>query len=89
MFKRVIIFIFLSLPLVANAQFSSTLLPTVRTTRMVLNDEWDLPPVMQLGSDDVLHFSFDEMSHVYHRYTCRIVHCNGDWGQSDLLEIDY
>jgi hypothetical protein len=29
------------------------------------------------------------MSHVYHRYVYRIVHCNADWSQSDILEIDY
>ena len=89
MLKRVITYIVLFFAVAANAQFSRSLAPSVRTTRMVLNDEWGLPPVMQLGSDDVLHFSFDEMSHVYHRYTYRIVHCNADWQQSGLLEMDY
>ena len=89
MLKHIITYIALFFAVAANAQFSRSSLPTVRTTRMMLNDEWDLPPVMQLGSDDVLHFSFDEMSHVYHRYTYRIVHCNADWQQSELLEMDY
>ena len=56
---------------------------------MLLNDEWGALPVLQLGGDDVLLFSFDEMSHVYHRYTYRIVHCNADWSPSELFEIDY
>jgi hypothetical protein len=56
---------------------------------MVLNGEWGVPPVMQLGSEDVLRFSFDEMSHVYHRYTYRVQHCNADWQESELLELDY
>ena len=89
MLKHIITYIALFFAVATNAQFSRSSLPTVRTTRMMLNDEWDLPPVMQLGSDDVLHFSFDEMSHVYHRYTYRIVHCNADWQQSELLEMDY
>ncbi|MBQ5887991.1 MAG: DUF5103 domain-containing protein [Bacteroidaceae bacterium] len=89
MLKHIITYIALFFAVATNAQFSRSSLPTVRTTRMMLNDEWDLPPVMQLGSDDVLHFSFDEMSHVYHRYTYRIVHCNADWQKSELLEMDY
>ena len=89
MFKRVITYLFLIFAVAANAQFSRSPLLKISTPQMVLNDEWGVPPVMQLGSDDVLRFSFDEMSHVYHRYTCRIVHCNSDWEQSDLLEMDY
>ena len=62
---------------------------SVRTPMMVLNDEWNAPAVMLLGSDDVIHFSFDEMSHVYHRYICRITHHNADGSRSELSEIEY
>ena len=72
-----------------SAQHSRSFLPTVRTTQMVLNGQWGALPVMPLGGDDVLHFSFDEMSHIYHRYTYRIVHCNADWEKSDAMEVDY
>ena len=89
MFKHILSLILLCVSVAVNAQSSRSFVQNVRTTQIVLNDEWGQLPVMQLGSDDVLHFSFDEMSHVYHRYTYRIVHCNADWSQSDLLEIDY
>ncbi len=89
MFRRAITLLVLFLSLAANAQFARTFLPTVRTAEMVLNGEWGKLPVMQLGGDDVLIFSFDEMSHVYRRYTYRVVHCNADWSQSELVEIDY
>ena len=89
MFKRIFTCIALFFSVAASAQFSRSLSPTIRTAQMLLNDEWGLPPVMELGSDDVLGFSFDEMSHIYHRYTYRIVHCNGDWQRSDLLEMDF
>lgn len=89
MFKRIITILSLFVTLAANAQFSRSFVPAVRTTRILLNGEWGKVPVMQLGGDDVLDFSFDEMSHVYHRYIYRIVHCNADWSQSDLMEIDY
>ena len=89
MFKRVIIIFSLFMAISASAQFSRSYVPSVRTPQMMINDEWGKMPVMLLGGDDVLQFSFDEMSHVYHRYTYRIVHCNADWSQSDLAEIDY
>lgn len=75
--------------LVANAQFCVSHVPSVHTPQMMLNDEWGVPAVMVLGSDDVLHFSFDEMSHTFHRYTCRVTHCNADGSPSDILEMDY
>ena len=61
----------------------------VRSLQMVLNDDALAPPVMRLGADDVLCFSFDEMSHDYHRFTYKITHCNYRWEPSDVFEIDY
>lgn len=87
--RRIIIPFVLLAAVVVNAQQSRSFLPSVRTTRVLLNGQWGALPVMQLGGDDVLCFSFDEMSHVYHRYTYRVVHCNADWEPSDAMEIDY
>ena len=89
MFRHIIAFVLLAAAVSVNAQSSRTFTSSVRTAQMLLNGEWGALPVMKLGGDDVLHFSFDEMSHVYHRYIYRIVHCNADWSRSDLLEIDY
>ena len=89
MFKHIITYILLFVTVGVNAQFSRSTIPTVRTPQMLLNGNWGEMPVMSLGSDDVLQFSFDEMSHVYHRYTYRIIHCNADWTQSELFDIDY
>lgn len=82
-------FLLILLPFVGNAQMARSLTMSVRTPQMELNGEWDAPAVMKLGSDDRLTFSFDEMSHTYHRYLCRVTHRNADWSRSDLLEIDY
>ena len=77
---------------------SSTLLPAqfmrsynrnIASLQMVANDEPFKPAVITLGSDDEINFSFDELSHTYHRYTYRITHCNADWTQSELDAIDY
>lgn len=87
--KRIITCLLLLVAMCADAQFARSYQPSVRTPQVLLNGEWGAPPVMRLGSDDVMYFSFDEMSHIYHRYTYRVVHCNADWSSSDLLEIDY
>lgn len=82
------ILIFLSFSVV-KAQFAISNTESVRTPMMVVNDKWDAPAVIALGSDDVIHFSFDEMSHVYRRYICRVTHRNADGSRSELSEIDY
>ena len=62
----------------------------VKTLQVVVNQDWLSPPVMQLGSDDVLNVSFDELSHTYHRYTYRLEHCEADWSPSQsLFESDW
>lgn len=85
-----VIYILLSLfPVIASAQSAISFSSSIRSPQVVLNEVWSDPPVMQLGSDDILTFSFDEMSHTYKRYTYRITHRNSDWTLSDLVEIDY
>ena len=71
------------------AQFTRSLRPNIASLQMTLNNEWTKPPVITLGSDDEIYFSFDELSHTYHRFTYRITHCNTDWSHSDLHSIDY
>lgn len=89
MLRTLYIILLLSFPLSSYTQFVTSFSSSVRSPRMVLNEVWSDPPVMQLGSDDVIHFSFDEMSHTYKRYTFRVTHRNADWTLSDLIEIDY
>ncbi len=89
MFKIFCTLLFLFLPIVAEAQFVRHNSPSVRSAQVELNGEWGEVPVIVLGGDDILFFSFDEMSHEYRRYTYRITHCNSDWTPSELLEIDY
>lgn len=63
--------------------------PTVKTLQAVVNDDWLSPPVMKLNGD-VLHVSFDELSHNYHRYVYRLEHCEYDWTPSqDIFESDW
>ena len=88
--RRIVLTIIIILSFAAvKAQFASSHTPVVRTPVMVVNDEWTAPAVIVLGSDDVVHFSFDEMSHVYHRYVCHVTHRNADGSMSELSEIDF
>lgn len=88
--KRIYTVLFLLLAAcVCNAQFAVSHITSIRSPQMMLNDVWDAPAVIRMGSDDVITFSFDEMSHVYHRYVCKVTHRNADWAQSELGEIDY
>lgn len=89
MFRSILRILFLVFPLVVNAQFVHTNSDMVRSPQIELNGEWGSLPLINLGSDDVINFSFDEMSHTYHRFVYRITHCNADWTPSDVGEIDY
>ena len=89
MLRNTLLILFVVLASVVDAQFVRTASPSVRSPRMELNGEWGSLPVMTLGSDDVMCFSFDEMSHAYRRFIYRITHCNADWEPSGLSEIEY
>ena len=41
----------------------------IRSLQVTVNGEAGLLPVIRLGSDDVLEFSFDDLTHEYYRYT--------------------
>jgi hypothetical protein len=88
--KRLFYFFFLlALPVVAEAKHVIHH-PDVKTLQVVVNDEWMQMPVMNLRSSDVLNIGFDELSHNFHRYICRLEHCEADWTPSDgLFESDW
>ena len=69
---------------------SLVIAPDVKTLQVTVNDDWLSPPVMKLGSSDVLNVSFDQLSHTFHRYIAHIEHCEADWSPSDqLFESDW
>ena len=56
--------------------------PTVKTLTTIVNNDWLNRPVMELGSNDVLHVEFDELSHDAHRYICHLTRCEADLTES-------
>ena len=88
MFRLLSLFLSL-LPLTLAAQFTRSYASNIRSLQMEVNERSEAPPVLTLGSDDEILFSFDDLSHAYHRYTYRLVHCAADWSASELMPIDY
>ena len=51
---------------------------------------WELSyPVMELGSDDRLVLSFDELSGDVGDYYYTFFHCDATWNRSEIMETDY
>lgn len=92
--KRLLIYICMAalatIPVTSRAQWSGSASDRINTLRIIVNGDWERPAIITLGSDDRIEFSFDEMSHEYHRFTYHIQHCDATWKPSSgILESDY
>lgn len=76
-------------PMSLHAQWFGCSSDMINTLRVVSDGDWERVPMITLDSDETMEFSFDEMSHEYHRYTYHITHCDAQWKPSDLLESEY
>ena len=87
--RKAIILLFLLLPLTLTAE-NKIYDPQIKSLQAVVNQDWLSPAIMRLYGNDHLHIGFDELSHDYHRYTYRLVHCEADWNDSEeLFEADW
>lgn len=74
----------------ALAQRHEAFSEQIRSLQVVGGDRWMELPVIQLGGDEVVTISFDDMTHEYHRYTYSVEHCEADWSVSEgLFESEY
>lgn len=74
----------------SDAQRHEILNDNIHTLQVLPNGQWNRSPVIALGTDDYLDISFDDLTHVYHRYRYRLEHCNFDWTKTEgLFEADY
>jgi hypothetical protein len=86
--KRLLI-LALMMPLLAQARHQ-ILAPNFKSLHVVLNSDFTSLPIINLNSRDVLHISFDELSHDYHRLTYHLEPCNPDWTPADgLFDSDW
>lgn len=63
----------------------------VKTLQAMVGQDWlSYPAVLRLDTDDVLHVSFDQLSHTYHRYVCHVSRHEADWKPaSEVFESDW
>lgn len=76
-------------PMMLHAQWFSCSSDMINTLRTISNGDWERIPMITLGSDETIEFSFDEMSHQYHRFTYHLMHCDAQWEPSNLIESEY
>lgn len=87
--KKAILSILLILPLAANA-WHSIKMPNIKSLQVILNDDFEALPVLQLKGHDVLHISFDELTHNYKRFTYNVEPCNPDWTPTEgVFDADW
>ena len=77
------------MPMVLHAQWFGTSSDMINTLRAVSNGDWERAQIITLDSDETIEFSFDEMSHQYHRFTYHLTHCDAQWKPSNLIESEY
>ena len=78
------------MPLSALAQRNEVKAPRIASVQVVAGDDWLSPPIATLNGGDAINISFDDLTHVYHRYAYRLEHCEADWSPSDeLFASDY
>lgn len=46
-------------------------------------------PILNLDGSAILELTFDDLSEEVYDYTYEVVHCNADWTQSELTEMEY
>ena len=77
------------MPLDSHAQWFGSKSEQINTPRIIVDGDWERTPIVDMTADETIEFSFDEMSHRYHRFTYYIQHCNAQWEPSDILASDY
>src|SRR5574344_1236579 len=75
--------------LIMHAGWAKAYNDQIFSLRTEVNGNWLLPPIIKLNSNEYITISFDEMSHEYHRFTYRIIHCDASWNKSNINESLY
>lgn len=61
----------------------------IRTVRFHLNGLLLGYPIIELGSNNQLLLSFDDLDDYFKRYTYTVIHCDANWEPSNLAEAEY
>jgi hypothetical protein len=79
----------LLVPMMLHAQWFGSKSDMINTLRVVSDGDWERAQIITLGSDETIEFSFDQMSHEYHRFTYHLTHCDAQWKPSNMIESEY
>lgn len=74
---------------VARVYRNAILTEDIKTLQINKEGQWNAYPLINLHSDERVHISFDQLSHDYKQYAYRLIHCNADWTNSGLNELEY
>ena len=77
--------------LTANAADTSTRIfdPAIRSLQLTNPDNFLLPPIIRLNTNDRIVVTFDEIGYDSRYLRYRLLHCNADWQPSQLVEAEY
>ena len=60
----------------------------IRSLQMTLNGDLFAPPVLIIGSNDILTFSFDHIADDRAFFRYKLQHCNANWQPSQLVDSE-
>lgn len=63
--------------------------PNFRTLKTSVPENFMAMPVIRLGSDDKINFTFDEIGNTNSYLQYRLIHCDAQWNRSSLVESEY
>jgi Domain of unknown function (DUF5103) len=88
--KILMLFVVLSPFIVGQSTITSKIFnPNIHTLQVGIRGTSLSLPVIQLGGQDMINVSFDELSHEAHAYGYKITHCNSDWTPSNINSSEY
>jgi hypothetical protein len=78
-----------SLSLNAQTFRTEAFFDRIRTLRVSVAGNWELPPIINLQKGEQIEISFDALDAAPEYFTYRILYCNADWTPSQLVESEY
>ncbi|MBQ4162925.1 MAG: DUF5103 domain-containing protein [Parabacteroides sp.] len=89
---KLILLMFFALFIEANAQvkyFTDINNRQIKTLQVHIAGEPLSNPYLFLGGEEQIEINFDFMGDGFPRFAYNVIHCNGDWTQSQLSPIEY
>lgn len=90
--KKLLLWLFLSLTYCVSAEDgyrTQIFSPSIKTLQIGITDDINALPILEVNGSKILNICFDEMSHLAHNYSYKVLHCNADWSLSSLNSGEY